>query len=783
MKNKSKLLMLLVLMNLALYSQMNNFVMPPFKFGVNTSPTSISPLYSGAPTSGQYFVSNGVYNLNGNLRFYVKDDYIYDPNGSAVGPLGSYSGPYGNLIFLSGEIVILPVPGDCNKYYVLYGKSYGPLVGAAVLYVIVDCSTPTPTVIYNTGTNAFLVMYTSSNNINIASSKKTGTGISAYYDFYAVYTSVGSAIINHFVVNSGGVTGGASIGYSGSIGSLGTELEVSPNGDWLAYNNSSGSVAAIKLTNPSTYATGTEQVYNYSFGRIRGLELVGNGTPDLYVAGAIYPNGGPTIPIFDIIDLTNSIQTPLMIAPYDLNETQIEYTKAGQICGISDLNGTRYFIEYDITSNNFNPTPINNVNPNANANSIASIPYAGTNIYTIPDQVDGEDYNNFSTVPVVTLVGMNINGVNASNVCNGVWQEVYNCNQINLNATFSGGTPCEVELSFHPYDVNCNPLSGPAYFNHAASLAYSAYNGGINNHDVRDYYSNYENSLYTQPGYYVVMLTIRDCCGRESQMFSTILVLAQIPPTISLQMYDYNNPQTYLNYSHNINSPNLVGASSIGFRVSGSTGNVSSMNVKVDEVDNAGTVLGNIFDETKAVANISGLTYEGLNTYCVPATVWGMSPPTTPCNVSNPLAYGGFKSYFSYNNIALVGKNYKMTVTLTNPCSSSSEWTYLNINNAYSKPLATGLENQNLSVTNVIAYPIPAQDKMTFVINSIKAMNITMDLYDVNGRIVKSIAKNMNLTEGEHSINVDVSDLPSGVYSWRINSNDYNESGLLSITK
>ncbi|MCU0359550.1 MAG: T9SS type A sorting domain-containing protein [Bacteroidia bacterium] len=783
MKKKIITLFALFLFSLGLYSQMNKWAMPPKTFDVSSSPASINSLYTGAPSSGSYFVSNGVYDLNGNLRFYVVDDYVFDATGSTISQLGTHSNGGNSYNRWGGEIVIVPMPGECDKYYVFYNRSNPNMTGTAVVYIIVDCSSTTPSIISNSG-SAFVVENLTYNGAGIAVSKKTGSGASSTYELYYVYQpSVGTSEIKHCVISSSGISSPSSIGYTGSIGCLPTELELSENGLWLAFNDAlTGKVAVLNLSNASTYAASSELVYSYTGGEVVGLELVGSGTPDLYVAGNVSGT-----PFFDLCNVTSSSQTALNISPYSLPNSFLEYSKSGQVCGIGDYAGNRYLIEYDVTSSVVNATQMNNVNPNSNTTSYESLAYnsISAGVYTLPDQLDGENYTNFAGNPVVTLTGMTINGTAASNTCNGVWQEVYNCNPIKLSATFIDGvSPCEANLTLTPMNVDCEPIGGPGTFSYYGSVLSAAGSGAINNLDIRDSYDEYEQSLYTYPGYYQVTLTIIDCCGRESSMTTYIRVLAQVPPSISLQIYDYNNPQNYFSYSHSIGSPNNVGASSIGFRVSGSTGNVSLMNVIVDEVNSSGTYIGNILNETKAVPNLSGLTYENLNGYCVPSSVWGGSPPTTACSVANPSSYSGYKSYFSYNGPTLVGKYYKLTVTLSNPCSSSSEWTYLYIDDAYSRTVLTNLgEETNKFVNFVTVFPVPANDQVKIKINNLKADNFDINFYDYSGKLVKIVASNIILSEGEHNINVDLSALDSGIYFWKVSSSSFQADGKIDIVK
>ncbi|MDZ4809288.1 MAG: hypothetical protein SGI96_13615 [Bacteroidota bacterium] len=59
-------------------------------------------------------VVNGIYGIDRNLLFYVRDNEVYNRNGGLIGFFFATSEGMGP------EIVIVPVPGICGKYYLIY---------------------------------------------------------------------------------------------------------------------------------------------------------------------------------------------------------------------------------------------------------------------------------------------------------------------------------------------------------------------------------------------------------------------------------------------------------------------------------------------------------------------------------------------------------------------------------------------------------------------------------------------------------------------------------------
>jgi hypothetical protein len=95
--------------------------------------------------------SNSMVDANGELLFFIVDQFIYDKEGFCIGLLNFDSGlwttdPY-NMFF--SEILVLPNPTNCNQYYIFgspthWGQYFNPVFGGMPYYAILDLSLPVP---------------------------------------------------------------------------------------------------------------------------------------------------------------------------------------------------------------------------------------------------------------------------------------------------------------------------------------------------------------------------------------------------------------------------------------------------------------------------------------------------------------------------------------------------------------------------------------------------------------------------------------------------------------
>jgi|GEM_PF-1772391 len=112
---------------------------PPYRFDFNNGSPSING--SSLTVTPQY-THNVQQDLNGNVLFYVVDGTIYDANGSFVYDIecDCYNG---ELLHGTSEFLIVPVPGNCNQYYLIGGGRTSSQGGGdpKPYYVIYDFST------------------------------------------------------------------------------------------------------------------------------------------------------------------------------------------------------------------------------------------------------------------------------------------------------------------------------------------------------------------------------------------------------------------------------------------------------------------------------------------------------------------------------------------------------------------------------------------------------------------------------------------------------------------
>ncbi len=77
-------------------------------------------------------------------------------------------------------------------------------------------------------------------------------------------------------------------------------------------------------------------------------------------------------------------------------------------------------------------------------------------------------------------------------------------------------------------------------------------------------------------------------------------------------------------------------------------------------------------------------------------------------------------------------------------------------------------------IDEMVAYPIPAKDVLNFKLNFDTQRSIDVCIMDMTGRVL--INQNYTKSEGEHRISLNVSELPAGVYVYRIQVDEKNYS-------
>ena len=114
----------------------------------------------------------------------------------------------------------------------------------------------------------------------------------------------------------------------------------------------------------------------------------------------------------------------------------------------------------------------------------------------------------------------------------------------------------------------------------------------------------------------------------------------------------------------------------------------------------------------------------------------------------------------------------------------SGQRSQLNISNirVSSQPLLGGDPGTPQEFRLFQNYPNPFYPHTAIRYDLPSPQHVRIDLYTINGRHVATL-ENRQLQEGRHSVDVDVSFLASGIYIYRLISDDFVESGRMSVIK
>lgn len=393
---------------------------------------------SGTTTSSStYDVSDGAYNSSGTLQFHVIDNGVYNSTGGFIGNLPDYYDPaydpalpttdfYGRI---SGQMAIVPVPGSCSVYYVIYDKTATDGGGTKLLYVTVNVSTntigSTTTVVdavHTSHTCATVIQVGQSGtpgNTDFAVSKRINSNGDRY-----LYTIVNANApeCDRFTINSTGISSGSKLKIAdyttksslsmanGTGGDFETHcLKLSPDQRYLAWysHNTSGHTIYEIVLNGNTYYDMNKLTVSSS---VYGLDFSGD-SHTLYFSdnsGIQYVNS----------DLSGSIST-------------ISGTTAYSTSGLAlGANGKMYAV--NTSTHNLNYVDITST----------SFPVTTT---TIPVPSNGTfNWNSFYRLPKQKFLcsestQLNIDGTNLSTLC--APGNASNGANPKFSVSVSGGTP------------------------------------------------------------------------------------------------------------------------------------------------------------------------------------------------------------------------------------------------------------------------------------------------------------------------------------------------------
>lgn len=78
-------------------------------------------------------------------------------------------------------------------------------------------------------------------------------------------------------------------------------------------------------------------------------------------------------------------------------------------------------------------------------------------------------------------------------------------------------------------------------------------------------------------------------------------------------------------------------------------------------------------------------------------------------------------------------------------------------------------------------YPQPADASLMFDLDLSTDQNVSLEVLDLNGRIIKNVLNNEALTSGHHSTTIELTDLKAGLYLYRLSSSAGMQTGKIIV--
>jgi hypothetical protein len=426
MKNSTFLLFtFFVFVYTSVFGQHHNIAAPPNILNVENGIT----LVNQTNNSFEYIASNIYYDVNGNEVFHIEgrsvkepdyttsnpDDYFlvgdlksfYDtPDGLPTDPNDPWSVDPKDYTNMGREVSIVPIPGECQKFYIIYTMHTYFSPGGVVLYMVLDCSGGSSQLLSPSGVGSVHHVYP----INYAPNGGIGgSGLAVSkvinaqghrYLFYGGYADMSRVTITensfeNYLRISSGLTD-LELNYATSFSG---ELDLSPDQmylGWALNHTVDGGVNLIELSPDYEYQQSFHKKLQAGNGNglCQGFEFVPN-TDEFLVCGDDGVWRGTRSNNAVIND--HRVSSPVVVNSF------IEYYDDSKL--FLFIGEDEQFYSMDLTLVSLNPesfyTPSN------------APGYADFRLFSLNDQVDGEDYSYFNGQPKKEI-DFAINGVPAS---------------------------------------------------------------------------------------------------------------------------------------------------------------------------------------------------------------------------------------------------------------------------------------------------------------------------------------------------------------------------------
>jgi hypothetical protein len=445
-------LFLLVTQVRSFSQQMNNWYIGPYKIDMTLPtpvPSIITPAFGSNTAATAVQSANGFYDNNGtgSLIFYTTDGNVYDYNNTLIGTI-----PNG-----ASEIAIVPfgtnIGNTCQRKYNIFTTFGGFQNKVFLFHTVLDMNS------YSLTTTKIDSMPFGSEFGAIAVGQENNLGDRYLYFLVGSGTNQGppSGRIDKLTIFKNGTVGNSSVLYPTTnlpnnypgIEIFTRELDLSPDGNWLAWasyekssvNSPFSKYHLLALNNTTgevntSYGSAAYQQFNiaaandnYNTAGFRGVEFYQFGNTTRLFMGA--GNNGIYYNEISIPFVNNPIQVlssgGTNTSTYGLSQIELAYNgfmysgSGRPIMNIGAFNPSA-FNPYIILSIN---TPSFNI-PNPPKATYSAQPYPNSTLYTLPDQIDGQDYSTLVQAPSNPVYTIDNYTDSSTNSTQQVWTDIAN---------------------------------------------------------------------------------------------------------------------------------------------------------------------------------------------------------------------------------------------------------------------------------------------------------------------------------------------------------------------
>jgi len=725
------------------FGQKNHWLLYPSHLDFSSGALNSTVESFSAPTP--YAVENSIYDTDGTLLAYIQ-------NGTVIDPANPPSGSTGGSI-ITKEIGVFPLPGTCDSYcsIALYPT---PLPS---LYLGMQEFEITPNGIQDLGFNFFgEIGY---NNDPMDFGGESGgiaisqiiSGTNANRNIYIVtYTGIYQFLIDETGLHLEQHIPNTIFTYNGQTLSFDNiaEAEISPDGQWLAWNSDNLAIV-YQVGTPDIYQI-TEISQRNSSDYIKGLEFTAD-SEHLFIS--MYHRG-----VWDWNFMSGGGGQTSFISGSDwLDYTQLQRGQDDLIYGVSRQNGTFSGELYAISASGIITGTGITVNSGAHQ---PTLQYG----FALPDQVEVEDEAVFHGVQPLSLSPLSSNGTPFATSVPGDVPIFYNCGEINLDDLGSGTIDFfDIQIT-SVNSLTGEPIYGNDYLDH--HITWSSLPGS----DIRGWYKGKGVELFDNyiGQTFLMTYTIGNGCGSITREGYFQVISAPDAITMEFDVNVGNGGQCPL--AETIQDVCTVSLFFANIDLDQSSGYITYYQLRFTEVDcTTGDEIALIYDgPEESVTDIGSVHGLALNAIDID----GDGDPMGP------------EMYFVNNNFN--NRCIRIDATIGNPCGSETQHAYIRFSytgylsrpdDSIGKEVQMGKMGTSVTSNQFLAYPNPVSSDWNIQWTNVHSQPSDLILYDQRGAVVYQ--KHIEEGDAYPGEKIDMTSFPAGMYYYRLRVGVEEKSGAL----